>query len=136
MEFLTITPINKNPKSNSNIDYNEQLTRVEQNMQIWCWDDTRYNNSKRLGYFAFYFHNKKIVVHQIVSTKDPKDRLPSWSGNVGQGDRKVLELSQPLVEFSWEEWLAMSGPQSKQGTYRTLLAKYPLLNDAIVNSSR
>ena len=136
MSHLTITPISKKPKSNSQVDYREQVKRVQDNTQIWCWDDSYINNSEVNGYFAFYFHGIKVVIHQITAIKDQKDRLPSWSKNVGQGDRKVLELSQPMTEFTWEEWLAMSGPRKRQGTYRTLLAKYPLLQDVLVNCSR
>ena len=136
MEYLTITPISKNKKSNSHIDYNEQVKRVEETSQIWCWDDTRFNTSQVYGYFAFYFHGKKVIIHQIMTTKDPKDRLPSWSKNVGQGSRNVLELGPALMEISWEEWLAMSGPQNRMQTYRTLLSKYPLLHDLLVNCSR
>lgn len=135
MSHLTITPISKKIKSNSQVDYREQVKRVEENTQIWCWDDSYVNNSEVNGYFAFYFHGIKAVIHKITSIKDPKERLPSWSKNVGQGDRKVLELSEPICEFTWEEWLAMRGPLKRQGTYRTLLAKYPLLQDALVNCS-
>jgi hypothetical protein len=62
--------------------------------------------------------------------------LSSWSKNVGQGSRNVLELGPALLEISWEEWLAMSGPQNRMKTYRTLLSKYPLLHDLLVNCSR
>lgn len=136
MSHLTITPISKARKSNSRRDYNEQIERTNAKTQIWCWDDSYVNNSEVYGYFAFYFHGIKVVIHQITAIKDPKDRLPSWSDNVGQGDRKVLELTPPLLEFGWDEWLAMNGPLKKQGTYRTLLSKYPLLREALVNCCR
>lgn len=39
---------------------------------------------------------------------------------MGQGDRKVLELSRPLLEMSIEEWEGMGGPPNKsiRGTNR------------------
>ena len=137
-EYLTITPISKTKKSNSHVDYNEQIRRVEENSQIWCWDDSRYNNSVKYGYFAFYFHGKRVIIHQIMNIKDPKDRLPSWSKNVGQGSRNVLELSPSLLEITWDEWLSMSGPQNHMGTYRIDLkkTKYDKLHDLLVNCSR
>ena len=136
MEYLTITPISKDKKSNSNINYNEQVTRREENSQICWWDDSKFNTSQVYGYFAFYFHGKKVIIHQIATIKDPTNRLPSWSKNIGQSSRNVLELGPPLLEIPWEEWLAMSGPQNRMNTYRTLLSKYPLLHDLLVNCSR
>lgn len=136
MEYLTITPISQNTKSNSYIDYHEQKRNVEENQQIWCWDDCKYNTSVKYGYFAFYFHGKKVIVHQIMNVKDPKDRPLSWSKNVGQGARNVIELGLPLLEIQWDQWLLMNGPQNKMGTYRTLLSKYPLLHDLLTNCSR
>lgn len=47
------------------------------------------------------------------------------SSNVGQQGRQVLELSNPLKEFSWEEWLALNGPTAKQCTFRTKTAERP-----------
>ena len=61
----------------------------------------------------------RVVIHQIVDVKPPSARLPSWSRNVGQGDRNVVELSHPMLEISWIEWQLMAGPESKMGTYTT-----------------
>jgi len=116
---LTITPISRNPKSNSFIDYKEQLKRVNKLELIWCWDDSRFNKAKKGELFAFYFHEIRVIIHKIVDVKPPSDRLPSWSKNVGQGDRNVLELSGPLKDISWSEWQFVNGPESKMGTYTT-----------------
>jgi hypothetical protein len=116
---LTLSPISKDIKSPGYIDYNEQLTRVLHDGFQWCWDDSRHNKAKVGEYFAFYFHGMRVVIHQIVDVKPPSARLPSWSRNVGQGDRNVVELSHPMLEISWIEWQLMAGPESKMGTYTT-----------------
>jgi hypothetical protein len=121
---LTLSPISKDIKSPSYIDYNEQLSRVLHEGFQWCWDDSRYNKAKVGEYFAFYFHGMRVVIHQILDVKPPSERLPSWSKNVGQGDRNVLALSHPMLEITWIEWQLMSGPESKMGTYTTTDLSY------------
>jgi hypothetical protein len=66
----------------------------------------------------------RVVIHRILDVKPPSARLPSWSRNVGQGDRNVVELSHPLLEISWIEWQMMNGPESKMGTYTTTDLSY------------
>jgi hypothetical protein len=121
---LTLSPISKDIKSPSYIDYNEQLSRVLHDGFQWCWDDSRYNKAKVGDYFGFYFHGMRVVIHQIVDVKPPAERLPSWSKNVGQCDRNVLALSHPMLEISWIEWQLMGGPESKMGTYTTMDLSY------------
>ena len=121
---LTLSPISKDIKSPSYIDYNEQLSRVLHDGFQWCWDDSRYNKAKSGDYFAFYFHGMRVVIHQIVDVKPPAERLPSWSKNVGQCDRNVLALSHPMLEITWIEWQLMGGPESKMGTYTTMDLSY------------
>jgi hypothetical protein len=134
-KHLTITPISKDIKSASYIDYNEQLTRVKTNELSWCWDDSRYNKARENEFFGFYFHGIRVVIHKIKSVKPPSCRLPSWSKNVGQGDRNVLELSEPLKEIGWTEWQLLNGPESKMGTYTTDDIEFdrPLLYKMLVN---
>ena len=133
---LTITPISKDIKSPSYIDYNEQLSRVLNEEFQWCWDDSRYNKAKIGDYFAFYFHGMRVVIHKILDVKPPSARLPSWSKNVGQGDRNVLELSHPLLEITWIEWQLIGAPESKMGTYTTsdLSTERPRLYEYLKNS--
>ena len=135
MTHLTITPISKDLKSDSYIDYNEQLQRVTMEKCNWCWDDSKYNKSKPGEFFAFYFHGLRVVIHKIESVKPPSCRLPSWSKNVGQRDRNVLELSAPLKEIGWTEWQLLRGPESKMGTYTTddLEISRPLLYNMLMN---
>lgn len=121
---LTLSPISKDIKSPSYIDYNEQLSRVLHDGFQWCWDDSRYNKAKVGEYFAFYFHGMRVVIHQIIDVKPPSQRLPSWSKNVGQGDRNVIALSHPMLEITWIEWQLMAGPESKMGTYTTTDLSY------------
>lgn len=132
-KHLTISPISKNPKSASCIDYHEQLQRVKTNEFNWCWDDSRYNKAKENEFFAFYFHGMRVVIHRIKNVKPPSCRLSSWSKNVGQGDRNVVELSEPLKEIGWTEWQLLNGPESKMGTYTTddLQLNKPLLYDML-----
>jgi len=118
-KHLTITPINKNLKSKSNIDFREQCARTRTGELNWCWDDSRYNKAKSGEYFAYLFYNTKVIIHKIIAVKPPTDRLPSWSENVGQTDRNVVELSEPLIEFTWQQWLENDGPESHLGTYTT-----------------
>ena len=133
---LTITPISKDIKSPSYIDYNEQLSRVLNEEFQWCWDDSRYNKAKIGDYFAFYFHGMRVVIHKILDVKPPSARLPSWSKNVGQGDRTVVELSHPLLEITWIEWQLIGAPESKMGTYTTsdLSTERPRLYEYLKNS--
>ncbi len=133
--YLTITPISRDTKSASNIDYNEQLSRVLNDGCRWCWDDSRYNKAKAGEYFAFYFHGMRIVIHKILDVKPPSARLPSWYKNVGQGDRNVVELSDPLIEISWVEWQMLQAPESKMGTYTTcdLSVERPRLYEYLKN---
>ena len=137
-QFMVITPINKNKKSNSNVDYKEQLIRTANGDCIWCWDDSKYNTAKLGEYFAFYFYGIKVIVHRITGVKDVTQRLPTWARNVGQGDRKVLELSDPLFEIDWDTWISIGGAKRSMGTYRTtnlLLNHTKLYNYLIQNDT-
>jgi hypothetical protein len=102
--ILTITPISKKVSSPSNRDYKEQLERVSTGELKWCWDDSNKNKAKKNQYFAFYFYGKKVVLHRIEAVKSTAERLETWHANIGQNDRQVLELSEPIKEFSWEQW--------------------------------
>ena len=131
-EYLTITPISKDAKNKGCIDYNEQEKRTSTHGYRWCWDDSKYNKAKKGEYFAFLFFEKRVIIHKIENVKPPSERLDSWSSNVGQQGRQVLELSNPLKELSWREWLASSGPECKQCTYTTETIKRPLLHQMLM----
>jgi hypothetical protein len=118
-KYLTITPINRDLKSKSNIDFREQWMHTRTGELNWCWDDSFLNTAKTGEYFGFMFYGIKVVIHRIIDIQPPSKRLPSWSSNVGQSDRNVLQLSDPLKEFTWEEWVENDGPMKRQGTYKT-----------------
>jgi hypothetical protein len=102
--ILTITPIAKKLTSPSNRDYREQLERITSGDLKWCWDDSSRNKAKKNQYFAFYFYGKKVILHRIEAVKSTTERLKTWHANIGQNNRQVLELSDPLKEFTWEQW--------------------------------
>lgn len=131
---LTITPISKDTSKPSNIDYNEQLLRVSSNNFQWCWDDSEHNKAKIGEHFAFYFHGKKVIIHKIIDVKPPSLRLPSWSKNVGQCNRNVLTLSEPLLELTWSDWQILGAPEKKMGTYTTKISDWPRLYEHLKNT--
>jgi hypothetical protein len=125
MKYITITPITSDPKKPAFRDFKEQEERnslIIDGHQFWCWDDSRLNNSEVGDLFAF-FHTKSklskgkasIVFHRIVNIKNPTDRLPSWGKNIGQTDRRVLELSPPLETFTLAEWRDLGGHFAERG---------------------
>jgi hypothetical protein len=117
---LTITPISGDNKKKSNIDYKEILDTLN-----WMWDDSQYNSTCPGDLFAFLFtkhknrplNEQKLVFHEVKTVKDPSHRLPSWSSNVGQTNRQVLNLSPPLFEISLNEWIQNGGHGECRGTY-------------------
>ena len=80
------------------------------------WDDSRYNNAQVKDYFGFVFHGKCVAIRKIIQTADPSERLPSWSLNVGQRERKVLYLSNEILRIDWNTWLELGGHKSVYGT--------------------
>ena len=131
-EKITITPIGSSKKiSKAKIDYEEQLSRTH-NESVWCWDDSEHNKALKGELFAFYFpktkkYSGKVIIHRIISVKNPSERLPSWSLNIGQNKRNVLELTNPLEEFTMDEWIKINGLMKQQGTYNSILSKRPFL---------
>mgnify|MGYP001408902389 FL=1 len=115
-----VSPINKNKKSKSRIDYNEQKTRETDGKKL-MWDDTSKNITKKAGgIFAFVQNNHKVEICQVTGVFDPKSRLPSWSQNVGQTDRNVLELTNVIMTLTWDEWISHGGHRRVQGTTQVL----------------
>ena len=135
IDSITITPIAKNFKSipkqkefdpndvtpsspDSKRDYNEQLERMNDGLKP-MWDDSKFNKSKQeTTLFAFVFNNECVRFHLILQVLTPENRLPSWSRNVGHGDRNVLELSNMIYEMDWNTWLKLGGHKKVQGTTR------------------
>jgi hypothetical protein len=105
ISYITITPISGSEKNKAYIDYEEQKNRY-MNGHAFMWDDSKYNNSKVNDYFAFFLVESKkkpigsLILHKILNIKSPENRLSSWHNNIGQANRNVLILSEPLCEIS------------------------------------
>jgi hypothetical protein len=125
--YSVVTPINKNNKSKSNIDYNEQQKRLL-NTEIQMWDDCKGNPSKNIGgLFGFVHNGVRVELHIITSINNPTNRLESWSYNVGQSDRNVLLLTPCITIIKWEKWLELGCPRKIQGTSRIVSAHNNLI---------
>jgi hypothetical protein len=131
-----ITPINKNPRSKSQKDYNEQVLRGSRGQSL-MWDDKKGNPTHEVGGAFGMVHNfKRVEIHMIVAIHSYKKRIESWCDNVGQGDRNVLKLSPVLTTISWETWLSLGCAKKVQGTWQVVSAHKSLssyLNDIIGN---
>jgi hypothetical protein len=110
---ITITPIGKGSGAQTcraRSDYEEQRQRNVGHDENWCWDDGKHNTSQVGQLFAFRNNNDRMfTIHRIVSVKDPIHRLDTWSDNVGQSDRNVLELSHPLLSLPIASWVSLGG---------------------------
>ena len=117
-----VTPINKDPKSKSRKDYNEQIARGGRGEQL-MWDDTSKNSTHKVGgAFGFVHNSNRVEIHMILDIYNPTHRLDSWSDNVGQTDRNVLHLSPIITTISWDTWLSLGGAKKVQGTSRVISA--------------
>ena len=118
---ITITPISGNHRNKSWIDFDEQLTINSHNDYNWNWDDEPGNSTRPGGLFAFWLiassmrPEGKLIIHIVNDFKSPSHRLSSWSQNVGQGNRNVLQLSAPIFELTEDEWKKMGGSKEKTG---------------------
>ena len=127
-QAFIVTPINKNLKSRSNVDYSEQKHREATGEQM-MWDDTRHNSTKAAGgLFAFVHNNRMVEICQVTKVCSPKHRLESWSENVGQSKRNVLELTNVLTTLSWDEWISNGGHSKVQGTTQIRANKEMLID--------
>ena len=129
---IVISPINQNSKSNSCIDYNEQLERIANNKQL-MWDDTKFNKQIKGGLFIFcknrtMQYKGSVHIHIVEEVYPPSERLPSWSNNVGQGDRNVLFISTKSVHYDWDKWINMGGPKKVQGTAHIIKNKKNIID--------
>ena len=62
-----------------------------------------------------WFYNKHVQVYSITEVLKPSQRLPSWSMNIGQRDRLVVYLENPIT-IDWETWLSLDGYKRCMGT--------------------
>lgn len=116
---MVVTPVSLNPRSAARRDWFEQVQRRKEGKQH-VWDDSKQNHAEKGDLFAYVENSRKmgqnqkslgwIEVYIIQAVHSPTCRLESWSGNVGQGNRNVVELSsEPIYKGSMVEWKAILG---------------------------
>ena len=118
-DAMLITPVaqkyKKPGKPDSRRDYEEQCERFKAGKQL-CWDDSTYNKSQKGDLFAFSQQGNCVEFHRIESVHKPIHRLPTWSDNVGQGERNVIMLSPMICKITWVRWRELGGHKRVQGT--------------------
>ena len=116
---MIVTPVAMGAKSASRRDWLEQVQR-RQDGEMHVWDDSKQNCASKGDLFAYVENSVKlkgdqkskgwIDVFVIKDVYSPEHRLPSWSDNVGQGDRNVVELSsEPIYSGTMVEWKEQLG---------------------------
>ena len=114
-EHLVITPISADKTTKARIDYEEQEHRLQGGKPL-LWDDSRYNQSREGDLFGFWMYKNQVRIHVVEAVFNPEKRLPSWSSNVGQGSRNVIQLSDRCVILPWSKWLQLDGAKRCMGT--------------------
>ena len=137
---MIVTPVPQNRKANGRKDYKEQMKRIKEG-KLHVWDDSRYNKAEKGDYFA-YAENRIMMgekltdgiihIYLIKAIGKPENRLPSWSKNVGQGDRNVLELtSEPLYKGNLKEWIHLLDYKDNYKVQGTIHVKYNRIENYI-----
>jgi hypothetical protein len=124
LDFSNITiisPINKNQKSKSSIDYLEQQRRMEGGDEV-MWDDAKGNPTRHVGgAFGFVHNGNRVEIHKIIEIREPTERLDSWTVSE-HTNRQVLILSKLLTTIEWSIWLGLGGSKKVQSTHRVVTA--------------
>ncbi len=129
LSFL-ITPWAKTYKKEgpcSKRDWEEQMERKTRHDQM-MWDDSKKNKSKVGDILICWRYMKEVTFHWITDVKDPSQRLPTWSKNVGQHDRQVLFISEEFKKMDWVEWINLGGHKRCMGTGSVTKCKDKLLD--------
>ena len=118
---MIVTPVSQSNKSASRQDYEEQIQRRMGGLSH-VWDDSKSCHAVQGDLFAFVENSVKISsgsgaktegkieVFLIKEVHTSEKRLPTWSKNVGQTDRNVVELSDtPIYEGTMVEWRTYMG---------------------------
>ena len=132
-----ITPIAKAykppDKPCSKRDWEEQQERERLGQQV-MWDGPTLNRVQPVGgdLMAVWFHKKYVDIYQISKVLKPTARLSSWSKNIGQTDRQVVYLNNPL-RIDWETWLSLDGFKRCMGTGSINDAKYNIIEHWILH---
>jgi len=142
---LLVTPISDNGPTKR--DHVEQMDRIIYGYSH-VWDDSKHNNSKSGDLFAYIWNQKKekgssektegkIEVFIIKHVYSPKCRLVTWSDNVGQGDRNVIELTKKCIySGNLNEFKKIVGYSDKwncQGTMQVSESKTKCYIQHIIN---
>ncbi len=131
---MIATPVAMGVKSASRRDWNEQVQRRKEGKKH-VWDDSSTNRASKGDLFAYVENsvkigeNKKsegwIEVFVIQEVYSPDFRLPTWSENVGQGNRNVVELSpEPIYVGSMVEWKEQLGYAERYCVQGTINIKH------------
>jgi len=91
------------------------MDRESEGKQL-MWDDSRFNKSKVGDILLVWHHGVGVSCHKITGVKLPSERLSTWSGNVGQTDRNVIEIGSAFTTIPWHIWLEVGGPPRCMGT--------------------
>jgi hypothetical protein len=113
-------------------DYLEQKIRNEPILNgelFWCWDDGPQNKARVGDVFIFWDYNGvgkggpgnpwgggDFIFHEVEAVCDPSNRLPSWSNNIGQQNRNVLQLSPPKMSLTYKQMIDYGAKPQYHGT--------------------
>ena len=138
---LIITPVT----SISQKDYDEQVERIKDGLPH-MWDDSKTNSAVIGDYFGYVWNQKKkgdtktdgkIILYKIIDVLKPDQRLPTWSNNVGQGDRNVIVLTSESVYsgtcLEFKTIMGYTPTYNLQGTLRADITKTHTYFDKIFN---
>lgn len=136
---MIVTPVSLNSKSPARRDWLEQVQRRKAGKQH-VWDDSKQNHAEKGDLFAYVENSRKIdgnqkssgwiEVYVIQGVHSPACRLPTWSENVGQGNRNVVELSsEPIYKGSMIEWKAILGYAERYCVQGTIHLKHERIKE-------
>ena len=136
---MVVTPVSVSAKSAARRDWLEQVQRRKEGKQH-VWDDSKQNHAEAGDLFAYVENSRKlgenqktqgwIEVYVIQAVHSPACRLPTWSGNVGQGNRNVVELSsEPIYKGSMVEWKAILGYAERYCVQGTIHLKHERIKE-------
>lgn len=131
-----ITPIAKGYKKNkpcSRKDWEEQEERARRGEQV-MWDGPALNRTQPVAgdLMAVWFHKDHVNIYEVSRVLKPSSRLPTWSKNIGQSDRQVVYLDNPL-RVEWDKWLSLGGFKRCMGTGTINSSKYGIIEHWISN---
>jgi hypothetical protein len=106
------------------------------------WDDSKDNTALTGDLFAYVrnsVNNRgggktpgEIMIFVIEGTSSPEERLESWSENVGQRDRNVVQLnSTPLFKGTMVEWKTYMGYKERYCVQGTMTLTYQKIKQYI-----